>query len=36
MAAMVRKRGRVYRGQRFRVYDREGEACLARGNRKAL
>ena len=31
MEAVARKRGRVYRGQRFRVYDREGEACLARG-----
>lgn len=29
--AVARKKERGYRGQRFRVYDREGERCLTRG-----
>ena len=34
--AVARKRGRRYRGHRFRVYDREGERCLTSGCRGSV
>ena len=34
--AVARKRERGYRGQRFRVYDREGERCLTSGCRGSV
>ena len=34
--AVARKRGRRYRGPRFRVYDREGESCLTSGCRGSV
>ena len=34
--AVARKRGRRYRGHRFRVYDREGERCLTNGCRGSV